>query len=105
MNRQTDRNRHPKAVKTAILLLLIAAVGVFVYFTSFYHMDVLQIEDGKAVGAKPTWLIGHFAEDGGEARQREKVRRAVQQRVAVQQLHAQTQRRDGQRAGAERAAP
>ena len=68
MNRQTDRNRHPKAVKTAILLLLIAAVGVFVYFTSFYHMDVLQIEDGKAVGAKPTWLIGHFAEDGGEAR-------------------------------------
>ncbi len=68
MNRQPDSNRKKKLLKAAAILLVIAIAGVIVYFTSFHNMDVIRIEDGKVAGAKPTWLIGHFAENGSEAR-------------------------------------
>ncbi len=47
---------------------LIVALLIYGYFSIFHNADVLRIEDGKAVGTKPTWLIGYFAENGGESR-------------------------------------
>ena len=61
-------NQKKKWLKPVLVLAaLLIAAGV-IYLTSFHNADVLRIENGKAVGAKPTWLIGHFAEKGKEAR-------------------------------------
>ena len=68
MNRQPDSNRKKKLLKAAAILLVIAIAGASVSFTSFHNMAGIRIEDGKVAGAKPTWLIGHFAENGSEAR-------------------------------------
>ena len=63
MNPVKGRKKFP--LKAVVILLLILAAGLIVYFTSFHNMDTLKIVDGKVQGAKPTWLIGRFSEDGG----------------------------------------
>ena len=47
---------------------IIVAGLIWAYFAVFHDADVLEIRDGKAVGTKPTWLIGHFREGGGDER-------------------------------------
>ena len=58
-----------KQKKLALRLLVLLAVLVLAagagYLAVFHNADVLKIENGKALGEKPTWLIGRFAEKGG----------------------------------------
>lgn len=51
----------------AVVVLVIAA-AVIGYFVLFHDADVIREEDGKLLDTKPTWLIGHFAGEDGEAR-------------------------------------
>ena len=51
-------------LRVALILALIAVMAVVGYFVIFHDADVLKIQDGKAVGAKPTWLIARFSESG-----------------------------------------
>lgn len=55
-------------LKIGIVLLLVAIVAIWGYFAIFHNADVLKIENGKIVGAKSTWLVGNFSENGGEKR-------------------------------------
>lgn len=54
--------------KVLAALIVIAAIAIWGYFAVFHNADVLKVENGKAVGAKATWLIAHFSEAGGDAR-------------------------------------
>ncbi len=69
---KTSNNIHrrtkPLRLKPWVWGAIIVALLVYGYFSIFYNADVLRIENGKVVGAKPSWLIGHFAEGGSEAR-------------------------------------
>ena len=62
------KSKKKTGLKIAVILTVIAAIAVWGYFAIFHNADVLKLEDGKAVGAKATWLIARFAEGGGEAR-------------------------------------
>ena len=53
-------------LKIVIALAAAAAVAVWGYFAIFHDADVLTVENGRVKGAKATWLIGRFAEGGGE---------------------------------------
>jgi len=55
-------------LKIGIVLTVLAVIAVWGYFAIFHNADVLKVEDGKAAGAKATWLIAHFSEAGGDAR-------------------------------------
>ena len=55
-------------LKAWVWAALIVAALVWGYFAIFHQADVVKVKDGKAVSAKPTWLIGYFAGNGGEAR-------------------------------------
>ncbi len=60
-----DAAQRRKWINRGIILLILAAAALLVYFTSFRNSDRLDIRDGKIVGARPTWLVGHFADQGG----------------------------------------
>ncbi len=53
------KNKKPLWITVCALIVL----GAGVYYSVFYHADVLKIENGKVSGAKSTWLIAR--EDGG----------------------------------------
>ena len=53
------KNKKPLWITVCALIVL----GVGVYYSVFYHADVLKIENGKVSGAKSTWLVAR--EDGG----------------------------------------
>ena len=53
-----------KWLKPLIAVAAVAVIAVIVYFTSFYHADVLQIEDGKVKGIRAPWLVGTVEENG-----------------------------------------
>ena len=55
-------------LKIGIVLLLAAIAAAAGYFAIFHNADVLKIENGKIAGAKSTWLVGKFSENGGEER-------------------------------------
>jgi len=61
------KSKSRKWLKIGVAVAVVAVIAVIVYFTSFYHADVLKIEDGKVKGIKPTWLVGQSSEDGGSA--------------------------------------
>ena len=58
------KSKSRKGLKCLLALAAVAVIAVVVYFTSFYHADVLKIENGKVRGIKPTWLVGTTVEDG-----------------------------------------
>ncbi len=55
-------------IKIGVALAVILLIGLWGYFAIFHNADVLKIEDGKAAGAKSTWLIAYFSEGGSEKR-------------------------------------
>ena len=61
------KNRNHKGLKCLLAVAAVAVIAVIVYFTSFHNADVLQIEDGRIRGIKPTWLVGITRENGQES--------------------------------------
>ena len=60
-------NSKSRTVRRCLLAVAaVAVIAVIVYFTSFHNADILEIEDGKVRGIKPTWLVGMSAESGQE---------------------------------------
>ena len=53
-------------VRIAVAAALIAVVAVAGYFVIFHNADVLRIENGRAVDAKGSWLIGRIGSEGDE---------------------------------------
>ncbi len=60
------KNNKKRGLKIAVALVLILGAALWGYFAIFHDADVLTVEEGRVKGAKATWLIGRFAEDGGE---------------------------------------
>ena len=60
------KSRDKTKLKFWLAMAVIAVIAVVVYFTSFHNADILQIENGKVKGIKPTWLVGKTMDNGQE---------------------------------------
>ena len=57
-----------RALQAAGVIVALGLAALVIYLTAFHQADVLKVENGRLVGAKPTWLTALFAENGQQAR-------------------------------------